>query len=70
MRGRRPGTPGAQSRKPLAAQFTWQGHTIFVINNHLTAKLQDGADFGRINAGFAGQASDHDPLLADITVPR
>jgi predicted extracellular nuclease len=39
--------PGAQSRKPLAAQFTWQGHTIFVINNHLTAKLQDDADFGR-----------------------
>jgi predicted extracellular nuclease len=39
--------PGAQSRKPLAAQFTWQGHSIFVINNHLTAKLQDDADFGR-----------------------
>jgi hypothetical protein len=39
--------PGAQSRKPLAAQFTWQGHTVFVINNHLTAKLQDDADFGR-----------------------
>jgi uncharacterized protein len=39
--------PGAQSRKPLAAQFTWQGHAIFVINNHLTAKLQDDADFGR-----------------------
>ena len=165
--------PGAQSRKPLAAQFTWQGRPIFVINNHLTAKLQDDADFGRyqppvlfteiqrtqqaqilhafvqsiehadaradvivlgdmndqgfspafatlegggaltdpvsrlplaqryyyvfdgdsetlsgllvspalaagvtfenaihINADFAGQASDHDPLLADITVPR
>jgi uncharacterized protein len=39
--------PGAQSRKPLAAPFTWQGHTIFVISNHLTAKLQDDADFGR-----------------------
>src|SRR6202042_3462206 len=39
--------PGAQSRKPLAAQFTWQGRPIFVINNHLTAKLQDDADFGR-----------------------
>jgi hypothetical protein len=35
------------SRKPLAAQFTWKGHTVFVINNHLTAKLADDADFGR-----------------------
>jgi uncharacterized protein len=39
--------PSAASRKPLAAQFSWDGHTIFVINNHLTAKLQDDADFGR-----------------------
>jgi predicted extracellular nuclease len=37
----------SDSRKPLAAQFTWKGHTIFVINNHLTAKLADDADFGR-----------------------
>jgi predicted extracellular nuclease len=35
------------SRKPLAAQFTWKGHRVFVINNHLTAKLADDADFGR-----------------------
>jgi uncharacterized protein len=35
------------SRKPLAAQFTWDGHSIFVINNHLDAKLEDDADFGR-----------------------
>ena len=35
------------SRKPLAAQFTWKGRTVFVINNHLTAKLADDADFGR-----------------------
>jgi uncharacterized protein len=35
------------SRKPLAAQFTWDDHTIFVINNHLDAKLEDDADFGR-----------------------
>jgi hypothetical protein len=37
----------SDSRKPLAAQFTWKGHTVFVINNHLTAKLADDADFGR-----------------------
>jgi predicted extracellular nuclease len=37
----------SSSRKPLAAQFTWKGHPIFVINNHLTAKLADDADFGR-----------------------
>jgi hypothetical protein len=35
------------SRKPLAAQFSWDGHTLFVINNHLDAKLEDDADFGR-----------------------
>jgi hypothetical protein len=35
------------SRKPLAAQFTWKGHTLFVINNQLDAKLTDDADFGR-----------------------
>ncbi len=35
------------SRKPLAAQFTWKGHSVFVVNNHLTAKLADDADFGR-----------------------
>jgi hypothetical protein len=37
----------AASRKPLAAQFTYHGRTLFVINNHLTAKLADDADFGR-----------------------
>ena len=37
----------SDSRKPLAAQFTWKGHTLFVVNNHLTAKLADDADFGR-----------------------
>ncbi|HEY0719475.1 MAG TPA: hypothetical protein VGD68_17810, partial [Streptosporangiaceae bacterium] len=46
-----PGTtrtsPSAASRKPLAAQFSYHGHTIFVINNHLDAKLTDDADFGR-----------------------
>lgn len=40
-------TPSDASRKPLAAQFTWEGRSIFVINNHLDAKLTDDADFGR-----------------------
>src|SRR5579875_1245143 len=39
--------PSSASRKPLAAQFSWHGHTLFVINNHLEAKLEDDADFGR-----------------------
>jgi predicted extracellular nuclease len=39
--------PSSASRKPLAAQFSWHGHTLFVINNHLDAKLEDDADFGR-----------------------
>jgi predicted extracellular nuclease len=37
----------AVQRQPLAAQFSWHGHTLFVINNHLDAKLEDDADFGR-----------------------
>lgn len=37
----------SSSRKPLAAQFTWKGRTVFVVNNQLTAKLADDADFGR-----------------------
>jgi predicted extracellular nuclease len=39
--------PSSASRKPLADQFSWDGHTLFVINNHLDAKLEDDADFGR-----------------------
>ena len=39
--------PSSASRKPLAAQFSWHGHTVFVISNHLDAKLEDDADFGR-----------------------
>jgi hypothetical protein len=39
--------PSSASRKPLAAQFSWHGHSLFVINNHLDAKLEDDADFGR-----------------------
>jgi uncharacterized protein len=35
------------SRKPLAAQFGYHGQSVFVINNHLDAKLPDDADFGR-----------------------
>jgi hypothetical protein len=41
----RTSTSGA-SRKPLAAQFSFRGHTIFVINNHLDAKLADFAVTG------------------------
>jgi hypothetical protein len=35
--------PSSASRKPLAAQFSWDGHALFVINN----QLEDDADFGR-----------------------
>jgi predicted extracellular nuclease len=39
--------PSSASRKPLVAQFTYRGHNLFVIDNHLDAKLPDDADFGR-----------------------
>ena len=34
------------SRKPLAGEFTFNGHTLFVIANHLVAKDQDDPLFG------------------------
>lgn len=36
----------ADSRKPLAGEFTFHGHTVFVIANHLISKLGDDPMFG------------------------
>ena len=36
------------SRKPLAGEFTWKGHTVFVIANHFDAKLGDSPLFGHV----------------------
>src|SRR5262249_49880443 len=35
------------SRKPLAGQFTFGGHTVFVVANHFDAKLGDDPLMGR-----------------------
>ncbi len=35
------------SRKPLAGQFTFNGHTVFVIANHFDAKLGDDPLMGK-----------------------
>lgn len=35
------------SRKPLAAEFMFNGHKVFVIGNHFVAKLGDQDAFGR-----------------------
>ncbi len=35
------------SRKPLAGQFTFDGHTVFVIANHFVAKLGDDPLMGK-----------------------
>ncbi|MGZ0052390.1 endonuclease/exonuclease/phosphatase family protein [Brevibacillus gelatini] len=37
----------ASSRKPLAAQFVFQGKSVFVIANHFNSKGGDGALFGK-----------------------
>lgn len=37
----------ANSRKPLAAEFTFRDRTVFVFACHFTAKLEDQPDFGR-----------------------
>jgi predicted extracellular nuclease len=36
------------SRKPLAGQFTFNGHTVFVIANHFDAKLGDDPLMGKL----------------------
>jgi len=47
------------SRKPLAGEFSFQGRTVFVIANHLVAKLGDQPDYGR-----------HQPPVRDSEVQR
>ncbi len=37
----------ANSRKPLAGEFTWRGETIFAIANHFNSKGGDDPLFGR-----------------------
>jgi predicted extracellular nuclease len=37
----------SNSRKPLAAEFRYNGRTVFVINNHLNSKGGDDPLFGR-----------------------
>ncbi len=46
--GRLAPTDGAwqSSRKPLAAQFSFGGHTVIVIGNHFVAKLSDQPLYG------------------------
>ncbi|WP_085314591.1 lamin tail domain-containing protein [Derxia lacustris] len=37
----------ASSRKPLAAEFTFNGHTLFIVANHFNSKGGDQPLFGR-----------------------
>jgi hypothetical protein len=46
-----------QSRKPLAAQFSFHGEIIFVIANHLNSKGEDGTLYGDIQPP---------PLLSEV----
>lgn len=36
------------TRKPLAAEFTFQGQNIVVVANHLNSKLGDATPFGKV----------------------
>lgn len=36
------------TRKPLAAEFTFQGRNIVVVSNHLNSKIGDATPFGKI----------------------
>ena len=38
------------TRKPLAAEFTFQGQNIVVVANHLNSKLGDATPFGKATA--------------------
>lgn len=42
------------SRKPLAAEFTFRGHKVFVLGNHWVAKLGDQDAFGRFQPPTQG----------------
>ena len=42
------------SRKPLVAEFTYQGQTLFVIGNHFTSKGGDQPLFGRFQPPARG----------------
>ncbi|WP_148346797.1 5'-nucleotidase C-terminal domain-containing protein [Robertmurraya massiliosenegalensis] len=42
------------SRKPLAAEFTFQGEEVIVINNHFNSKTGDQPLFGRNQPPFLG----------------
>lgn len=37
----------SSSRKPLAGEFTWNGHTVFAVANHFNSKGGDDPLFGR-----------------------
>ncbi len=41
------------SRKPLAAQFAFNGHTLFVIANHFASKRRDPSPWGRFQPPVA-----------------
>ncbi len=45
------------SRKPLAGQFTFDGHTVLVIANHFNAKLGDDPLFGKYQPPQASSAA-------------
>ncbi len=36
------------TRKPLAAEFTFQGQNVVVVANHLNSKLGDATPFGKV----------------------
>ena len=44
------------SRKPLAAQFVFNGHTLFVIANHFASKRRDPSPWGRFQPPAAPSA--------------
>jgi uncharacterized protein len=54
------------SRKPLAGQFTWNGHTVFVIANHFNAKLGDDPLYGRYQPPSASSAAQRQSQATEV----
>lgn len=54
------------TRKPLAAQFTFNGESVVVLNNHLNSKGGDVSEYGKIQPAIKGSEPRRVELAAEI----
>lgn len=54
------------TRKPLAAQFEFNGETVLVINNHLNSKLGDTGEYGQKQPPVKGSEKQRHQLAQTV----